>query len=712
MKILSMTATFGKLSQQTLNLEEGLNIIDRPNEWGKSTWCAFLMAMLYGIDTRSQTKTGFLADKEHYKPWSGEPMSGSMDILWEGKRITIQRQNKRVTPLGEVKAYETQTGVPVPELCVPEPGRILLGVERSVFARAGFLKLSEMPVTEDESLRRRLNELVTTGDESGASDYLADKLNTLKNKCRSNSKKGLLPEAEAELKQVSDKLDQLGSLQYQISSIKAQQETLLDKERRLENHKQALRYNEQLQYAQKLTAAQMTRDAAEQALILAKQACEDLPAQETIRQNLSQLQQLRDTRDALHTQSQLLPPMPPAPESSDVFRGKDPEQAVADAKLDAKVLEQLKNDRKKPVPYIAGGVLAAAGAVFLILSQVIPAGILLLLGAVCFFLGVRKQKKLSNQIAQLQDKYRGIPETHWEASAEHYAAAQQNYHQQMSDRQSKLESLRFHLEENDRKVNAITGGQSLIQFEELCRIQLQKHTELEDKKRAMEQAETVLQALSGAGEQIQPPAFEDTLQLSREETEAALAETAREKHTLQHRLGQCQGQMDALGREETLQTQKQQLTQRIATLEKYQRALMLAQEFMTDATLELQRRFAPRISGRAKELFSRMTGGRYQRLILKPDLSVDSGAENEIGEQGTLWRSDGTVDQLYLALRMAVAEELTPDAPLILDDALVRFDDTRLAAALQILQEESANKQIILFTCQSREKAMQGKEIL
>jgi hypothetical protein len=75
---------------------------------------------------------------------------------------------------------------------------VLLGVERSVFARAGFLKLSEMPVTEDESLRRRLNELVTTGDESGASDDLAQKLRDLKNKCRFN-KKGLLPEAEMKL---------------------------------------------------------------------------------------------------------------------------------------------------------------------------------------------------------------------------------------------------------------------------------------------------------------------------------------------------------------------------------------------------------------------------------------------------------------------------------------------------------------------------------
>ena len=74
------------------------------------------------------------------------------------------------------------------------------------------------------------------------------------------------------------------------------------------------------------------------------------------------------------------------------------------------------------------------------------------------------------------------------------------------------------------------------------------------------------------------------------------------------------------------------------------------------------------------------------------------------------WRSDGTVDQVYLALRLAVAEELTPDAPLILDDALVRFDDKRLAAALEILSETAENKQVILFTCQSREKSTICKE--
>ena len=50
-----------------------------------------------------------------------------------------------------------------------------------------------------------------------------------------------------------------------------------------------------------------------------------------------------------------------------------------------------------------------------------------------------------------------------------------------------------------------------------------------------------------------------------------------------------------------------------------------------------------------------------------------------------------------------MAEELTPESPLILDDALVRFDDTRMQAALAILEELAKNRQVILFTCQQRE---------
>ena len=58
-----MTAAFGKLQGHTLELKDGLNIIQAPNETGKSTWCAFLLAMLYGINSRERDRAGFIADK-------------------------------------------------------------------------------------------------------------------------------------------------------------------------------------------------------------------------------------------------------------------------------------------------------------------------------------------------------------------------------------------------------------------------------------------------------------------------------------------------------------------------------------------------------------------------------------------------------------------------------------------------------------------------
>ena len=175
MKIYKMTATFGKLEHAELTLQPGLNILTAPNEWGKSTWCAFLVAMLYGLDTRAKTTKTTLADKERYAPWSAIPWRVALTWNWNGRDITIERRTKGRVPLGEFKAYETDSGLPVPELTAANCGQQLLGVEQTVFRRAGFIRQSDLPVTQDEALRRRLNDLVTTGDESGTSDKLAKK---------------------------------------------------------------------------------------------------------------------------------------------------------------------------------------------------------------------------------------------------------------------------------------------------------------------------------------------------------------------------------------------------------------------------------------------------------------------------------------------------------------------------------------------------------
>ena len=98
----------------------------------------------------------------------------------------------------------------------------------------------------------------------------------------------------------------------------------------------------------------------------------------------------------------------------------------------------------------------------------------------------------------------------------------------------------------------------------------------------------------------------------------------------------------------------------------------------------------------------------YQQICLTEQQQFEALAEEHDGLQPrrALTLSQGTADQLYLALRLAVADLVLPSpqaCPLILDDALLSFDDDRLAVVLHLLTELAEDRQILLFTCQHRE---------
>ena len=74
-----------------------------------------------------------------------------------------------------------------------------------------------------------------------------------------------------------------------------------------------------------------------------------------------------------------------------------------------------------------------------------------------------------------------------------------------------------------------------------------------------------------------------------------------------------------------------------------------------------------------------------------------------------LYLSAGTVDQLYLSVRLALCHLTVPGVPILLDDALCAFDDHRMALALEALNKLGAERQILLFSCHSREAVWAGE---
>ena len=159
MRILKLSASFGSLQNAELTLDGGLNVITAPNESGKSTWAAFLMAMLYGVDSSERTTKTNLPVKTKFKPWSGAPMEGRMELEWQGKRITIERSTKGRVPMGEFRAYETASGQAVAGMTGENCGELLLGVSRSVFERSAFIGQGAMALTSDAELEKRLSSM-------------------------------------------------------------------------------------------------------------------------------------------------------------------------------------------------------------------------------------------------------------------------------------------------------------------------------------------------------------------------------------------------------------------------------------------------------------------------------------------------------------------------------------------------------------------------
>ena len=708
MKIYSMTATFGKLEHETLTLKPGLNIIEAPNEWGKSTWCAFLVNMLYGIDTRARSTGAVLADKERYAPWSGSPMAGRIDLNWNGRDITIERRTRGRVIFGDFQAYETDTGMDIPDLNGANCGQTLLGVERSVFTRAGFLKLSEMPVTQDDALRRRLNNLVTTGDESGAGDKLAQTLKDLKNKCRHN-RTGLLPQAETERDQLKMQLEDLHDLNAQAESIRARQSELDAHISRLKNHQDALQYAKSQNDARQVAQAIAARDEAKETVEALAAQCSHLPPEPEAEQALRKAKDLQEQWLALQMEAQMLPPVPEQPEIPAHYQNGDVIAAArADAAENAALEKQKKHTGIGWVFYAVIFVLAAVAAVLAHSTPVlIGAGAAIVIGFLAFLItSILRTNRIRKDLQVLYDRHPGLSPDKWIADAEAFDASQSAYLRELSAYQQIAGEFDARRSMLDQEIAEFTGGNTLTECRNAWQQAVASWSALGDARRDLQNAESLVQTVQSMAGTAQAPEFPDTLHISESETAAQLENARLEHRQLHLKLGQCLGQAEALGQESLIRARLDTLNRRIARLEDTYYALEMAQDALREATTNLQRRFAPRISKRAQELFGKLTGGRYQRITLGEDLSLNACAENEDPLRSSQWRSDGTVDQLYLALRLAVAEELTPEAPLLLDDALVRFDDRRLALALEILKGEAESRQVILFTCQGREGAI------
>lgn len=135
-------------------------------------------------------------------------------------------------------------------------------------------------------------------------------------------------------------------------------------------------------------------------------------------------------------------------------------------------------------------------------------------------------------------------------------------------------------------------------------------------------------------------------------------------------------------------------------------AIDLALETMTELSATIRDSFGLYLNKTASDLISGITGGIYDSMSVDENLNVFMNTRTRLVPVEQV--SSGTMDQIYLALRLAAAKLIQPEGdymPLIFDDSFVLYDEDRLHTALKWLKKAYPG-QIIIFTCHQREAQM------
>ena len=593
-----MHANFGVLSHTEMTFTPGLNVIEAPNESGKSTWCAFLRVMLYGPENARGGRNGTRSDRELYAPWDGTAPEGTLELSWEGKEITLRRSTGPAGPMRAFSAVYTGTNQSVSALTERDAGERLTGLGAEVFRRTAFIGPAGLRVPPGPEMEKYIASSVASGEEGVSYTEAAARLRSWQRRYRYRDQ-GRLSELEAQLRRSENGRRELESLTRELEETERREE------------RAAAAYSE---LTDRIAAPPKDGGKA--------RTVEELRRRE---------REAETIRAALR---------------SSPLAGEEPGEALLDkARADSRRSARLLRETHDAAPgrmwlvcFILAAALAAAGELRPVL--LIPAAAALVLGTALFAARRKKLRRISlrtRELASLRKRYG------------------------TSDPKGILAETRSYVE---------LGGE--------------------------------MRTLTAAAEELRAGLPEEDTDGSEIPDTAALAAAAEELRAVSAAKARLLARRDALPDRETLTESIDALRSERDKAARTFAALGAALDELTAADEEMQARFAPALSRRTERIFRALTAERYDSLTLDRDLTAAVRLSGEEMPRTDYYLSRGARDQLYLALRLALCED--SDCPLILDDALIAFDDKRMGLALDCLRELSETRQILLFTCQSREK--------
>ena len=236
------------------------------------------------------------------------------------------------------------------------------------------------------------------------------------------------------------------------------------------------------------------------------------------------------------------------------------------------------------------------------------------------------------------------------------------------------------------------------------KLEAAKHEEIYVRR----QLETKQEALNQTQEIIKQ---EENAQVSSEDYSDEIREIEAQERTLNDGVSKAQFALEQKKENEIeLEKRIEELKRRLENIKKAKEeihAIEEAKRNIEEIANEIRSSFGKRLNKQASYYMSKITNGKYDNITIDERLNITINNKKSLIPSSRL--SKGTIEQVYMALRLAAADIIfeKDKKPILLDDAFVMYDNKRMGNTLKFMAESM--EQVVLFSCHTREKVMADK---
>lgn len=188
---------FGKLHQFEYEFSEGLNIINKSNGWGKSTFATFIKAMFYGFDTSNKRAISENERKKYY-PWQGGKFGGNLEFEINGKIYEIERFFGIKDKDDTFRLYDKTTNCESYDFS-QNIGEEIFKLDRQAYERSTYISGQAISVEINDSLSAKLSNILENENDINSSEEAINRIVSIMKEYKKTGNKGKINEIETKI---------------------------------------------------------------------------------------------------------------------------------------------------------------------------------------------------------------------------------------------------------------------------------------------------------------------------------------------------------------------------------------------------------------------------------------------------------------------------------------------------------------------------------